>query len=87
MTELPYSKSSRYENKVSTCLFHAGLLFIAAGACCLWIENRFYQYADHDGWLHESLFMPLGVFSLMPGFAALFLFSVLKIMTFIKVRR
>ncbi|MCW7551119.1 DUF3955 domain-containing protein [Endozoicomonas gorgoniicola] len=87
MTELPYSKSPRHENKVSTYFFYAGLLFITAGACCLWLEKRFYQYVDQDGWLHESLFMPLGVFSLLLGFAALFLFSVLKIMVFIKVRR
>ncbi|MET4695668.1 DUF3955 domain-containing protein [Endozoicomonas lisbonensis] len=73
--------------KVSTRLYYTGLLLIAAGACSLWIEKRFYQYVDHDGWLHESLFLPLGVFSLLLGFAALFLFTTLKIMAMIKVRR
>lgn len=41
------------------------LLVLGVVSICL--ENIFYQYLDEDGVLHESFFMPLGVFSLLLG--------------------
>jgi hypothetical protein len=43
------------------------LFFIAVGAIFNTYEKYFYRYMDSDGWLHESIFFPLGMFSLLIG--------------------
>lgn len=37
-------------------------------------ENTFYQYVDNEGILHESMFMPLGVLSIVVGILFLLFF-------------
>lgn len=54
-------------------LIIAGVLMML-GTTSLLLENYHYQYLDEKGFLHESLFLPLGVFSLILG-AALGLLS------------
>lgn len=56
----------KYKHLV-TALF---LLFL--GSALLIIENRFYQYVDESGLLHESLFLPLGLLVLILGTLVLF---------------
>ena len=73
--------------KFSTRLLCTSLLLIVAGACSLWIENMFYQSVDVNGWLHESLFLPVGAFSLLSGFILLVLFLLSKLINLIKARR
>ncbi len=54
-----------------------GLILTFIGIIFLIIENTFYQYLDENLVLHESLFMPLGVFTSILG--VLFLtFSAVK---------
>ncbi|MCP4550830.1 MAG: DUF3955 domain-containing protein [Bacteroidetes bacterium] len=54
----------------------SGLFFLFAGIVFLFLENTFYQYIDVEGFLHESLFLPLGVFSLIIGSLLLFIFII-----------
>ena len=43
------------------------LVLLVTGIICLVLENHFYQYVDEDGYLRESLFLPIGVFSFLLG--------------------
>ncbi|AQS37453.1 Protein of unknown function (DUF3955) [Shewanella psychrophila] len=43
------------------------VFLLLLGGVFLLLENTFYQYVDEKGFLHESLFLPLGVFSLCLG--------------------
>jgi hypothetical protein len=56
---------------ISLSLFGLGVMFITA-------ENTFYQYLDSDGFLHESMFMPLSVISLALGILFLLFFIIQK---------
>jgi len=49
----------------------SALFFLVAGVVLLFIENSYFQRVDENGLLHESLFLPLGVFSLIVGFLML----------------
>ena len=51
-----------------------GLFFLFTGVAFLFLENIFYQYLDENGYLHESLFLPLGVLALFLGALLLFYF-------------
>lgn len=57
-----------------------GLFFLSAGVVFLRVESEFYQYVDAEGFLRESLFLPMGIFSLIIGFLLLFIFIVKKLM-------
>lgn len=48
-----------------------GLIVIATGAVFLWIENTYFGYIDADGFLRESMFLPMGALALIAGFALL----------------
>ncbi|MCL1051061.1 DUF3955 domain-containing protein [Shewanella abyssi] len=50
------------------------LVLLGLGAACIIAENGFYQYVDDKGVLHESMFMPLGMLSLVAGTLVLLLF-------------
>jgi hypothetical protein len=50
-----------------------GLLLLAVGVTSLVIQNTFYGYVDADGVIHDSLFLPIGSFSLV---LSLLVFSV-----------
>ncbi|QQX78970.1 DUF3955 domain-containing protein [Shewanella sp. KX20019] len=52
------------------------LVLLGLGAACLSAENAFYQYVDDNGVLHESMFMPLGMLSLVAGTLVLLLFAI-----------
>ena len=48
-----------------------GVLFLAAAIVCWAIQNTFYGYVDEQGFLHDSLFLPLGVLMFVAGAAFL----------------
>ena len=60
-------------------ILFSGLFFLLAGVSFLFLENTFYQYVDEDGFLHESFFLPLSVFSLIIGSLLLFIFIIKKV--------
>ncbi len=41
--------------------------FLLLGTGFMLIENSVYQYVDHNGVLHESVFMPLSIVCLAAG--------------------
>lgn len=49
-----------------------GYFFVLVGIIFIAFENIFYQYVDKDGFLHESLFLPLGVLSFVLGLILIF---------------
>ena len=51
-----------------------GLFFLFTGVAFLFLENIIYQYLDENGYLHESLFLPLGVLALFLGALLIFYF-------------
>jgi len=60
-------------------MLFSGLFFLLTGVVFLFLENTFYQYLDEDGVLHESLFLPLGVFALIIGSLLLFTLVLKKV--------
>ncbi|MDP6526654.1 MAG: DUF3955 domain-containing protein [Kiritimatiellia bacterium] len=60
-------------------MLFSGLFFLLTGVVFLFLENTFYQYLDEDGFLHESLFLPLGVFALIIGSLLLFTLVLKKV--------
>ena len=60
-------------------LFVLSLIFLGVGIVFIIAENSFYQYVDDKGFLHESLFMPLGMIIMFMGILALFFFLIQKI--------
>jgi hypothetical protein len=56
------------------------LILLGIGILSLIAENTFYQYVDNDGFLHESLFLPLGVISLFLGMLCLIFFIIQRIL-------
>ena len=59
--------------------FIIGLVLLGIGILSLIAENTFYQYLDDEGFLHESLLMPLGAFSIIVGtlFLVFFIIQIL----------
>ena len=53
-----------------------GVAFIVIGAVCGIIQNVFYGWIDADGFIHDSLFLPLSYLFLFAG-ALLLLISIL----------
>jgi hypothetical protein len=60
-------------------LFVLSLIFLGVGIVFIIAENSFYQYVDDKGFLHESLFMPLGMISIFVGTLVLFFYLIHKI--------
>jgi hypothetical protein len=54
-----------------------GIIFIIIGIISIIIQNTFYGYVDSSGILHDSLFLPLGVFFTIIG-VLLFIISKIK---------
>ena len=48
-----------------------GVLFLAAAIVCWAIQKTFYGYVDEQGFLHDSLFLPLSVLMFVAGVAFL----------------
>lgn len=48
----------------------AGVVFIVVGVLSLLVQNTFYGYIDNDGVLRDSIFLPVGAFSLLLGLLA-----------------
>jgi len=65
-------------------VLYAGVFLIAVGALFLFLENMFYQYLDDDDFLHESLFMPLGAFSIILGLVCFLIFIIIKVRSYLK---
>ncbi|GAA0355659.1 hypothetical protein GCM10009092_19900 [Bowmanella denitrificans] len=53
--------------KKSTVWLFISFSFLLLGGVMLALEHHFYQYVDTQGVLHESLFLPLGVLSMILG--------------------
>jgi hypothetical protein len=56
-----------------------GFFFLLTGVVFLFLENTYYQYLDEDQFLHESLFLPLGVLALIIGSLLLFILALKKL--------
>jgi len=61
-----------------------GVLLVVLGAVSIFLEYAFYQYVDESGMLHESLFLPLGVFSTVFGFLVLLISLVCRSWTLLR---
>lgn len=70
--------------KSTSKLLFTGLFFLLLGVTFIFLENMYYQYLDEDGFLHESMFLPLGVFALIFGVLLLFIFMVKKILEVVR---
>jgi len=57
----------------------ASLLLLSLGILSLIAESTFYQFLDNDGYLHESMFLPLGMISIVVGMLFLLIFIIQKI--------
>ena len=57
----------------------ASLLLLGLGILSLIAESTFYQFLDNDGYLHESMFLPLGMISITVGLLFLLFFLIQKI--------
>ena len=57
----------------------ASLLLLSLGVLSLIAESTFYQFIDNDGYLHESMFLPLGMISITVGMLFLLIFIIQKI--------
>ena len=66
-------------NSLANKIFMLGLILLGLGVLFFILENLFYQYIDNTGVLHESIFMPLGVISLLLGALVFILFIVQKV--------
>ena len=44
-----------------------GTTFLVIGIISVIIQNTFYGYVDAEGVLHDSLFLPIGVISVILG--------------------
>jgi hypothetical protein len=64
-----------------TKTFKASLVFLLLGAIFLCLENIFFQYLDSDGFLHESLFLPLGAVSIALGGLGLIFVAIKSLIT------
>ena len=67
-------------------LLVCSLLFLCLGFVFGALENHYYQYVDEQGYLHESLFLPLSVFSLLLGATGL-LFVMFKCLWLYMINR
>ncbi|MGJ8686472.1 MAG: DUF3955 domain-containing protein [Spongiibacteraceae bacterium] len=67
-------------------LLFFGLFFVSIGVAFAVLENTFYQYVDENDMLHESAFMPLGVFFVIIGLLMLLVFFAVKLAVLIKAR-
>lgn len=54
-------------------LFLFNISLFTIGIIFLYLETNFYQLVDHNNFLQESWFMPLGYFSLILGTLGLML--------------
>ncbi len=46
-----------------------GIILFGLGVLSLIVEETFYNYLDADGFLHESLFLPIGAILTILGIA------------------
>ena len=59
--------------------FITSLFLLGLGMLSLIAESTFYQFLDNDGFLHESMFLPLGMISIAVGMLFLLFFIIQKI--------
>ena len=57
---------------------------VLVGIICLVMENTFYQYVDENGYLHESLFLPIGAISLLVGSLGVVVLTICKLIAYIR---
>ena len=55
------------------------LILLGLGMLSLIAESTFYQFLDNEGVLHESMFLPLGMISIVVGMLFLLFFIIQKI--------
>ncbi|MFT5665232.1 MAG: hypothetical protein ACI9JR_002640 [Gammaproteobacteria bacterium] len=55
------------------------IIFMGLGVIFIIAENMFYQYVDDKGFLHESMFMPLGAICILLGIIFLLFVMVNKL--------
>ena len=59
--------------------FLTSLFLLGLGMLSLIAESTFYQFVDNDGFLHESMFLPLGMINIVVGMLFLLFFIIQKI--------
>ena len=59
--------------------FLTSLFLLGLGMLSLIAESTFYQFLDNDGFLHESMFLPLGMISIAVGMLFLLVFIIQRI--------
>ena len=69
-------------NKNNSLLIFAALILV--GIICLILENTFYQYVDENGYLHESLFLPIGAISLILGSLGVVVLTICKLIAYMR---
>ena len=72
-----------YKYKKNSLLL-SGCFLLIVGGIFLFLEDTFYQYVDEQGFLHESLFLPLGVFSFLLGVLILFIWVLILFIAMIR---
>ena len=55
------------------------LILLGLGMLSLIAESTFYQFLDNEGVLHETMFLPLGMISIVVGMLFLLFFIIQKI--------
>ena len=56
-----------------------GTVLILIGVLSLIMQNTFYGYVDAEGILHDSIFLPLGVFACIGGVVTLLITGLLVV--------
>ncbi|MCJ8294616.1 MAG: DUF3955 domain-containing protein [Colwellia sp.] len=59
--------------------FLTSLFLLGLGMLSLIAESTFYQFIDNDGFIHESMFLPLGMISIAVGMLFLLVFIIQRI--------
>lgn len=59
-------------------------VLLVIGVISLILENTFYQYVDENGLVYESLFLPLGTFSVVLGGFGILVTIMFKVWAYIK---
>ena len=66
-----------YSPSRMTRLLYLSCVLLCVGVCFLAIQSLFFGYVDEHGVLHDSLFLPLGVFACLASCVLFFIYGCL----------
>lgn len=58
----------------------SAIILIVIGAVSIFIQNTFYGYIDNEGFVQDSIFLPLGVISIILGMLLMILWGIIAIL-------